>query len=214
MEGGNNHRQGRGGFTLLEVMMAMSVLSIMLGMLYGAAWAMLKTARTQDSLVMLNSEARQAMSTVTRNLRQAQASSIMANGGGGFAAMGANAENNIHFRRVEDLDGNGNALDAAGDLEVSEAFWITRDTDDANNDGITDTQLVRLNEGGAVVEVIANHISPAMDTGDMYSAPNGGAIFQDIGGGNIQVTLILRHRADPNLPMMVVRLDEVVSPRN
>lgn len=202
------------GFTLLETAMALSILTVMLTMLYSASWAMLKTAQTQDSLVMLNSEARQAMNVVVRNLRQSQGTSILTSDGGAFVPMGVNARTNVQFRRVEDLDGNGNALDAGMNLEVSELFWITRDLADANNDGLTDTQLVRINEAGQVVEVIANHISPAVDTGDMYSAPNGGALFQDIGDGNIQVTLIFRHRADVTLPMMVVRLDEVVSPRN
>ncbi len=214
MDGRTIRRRNAGGFTLLEVAMATSVLTIMLGMLYGAAWAMLKTARTQDSVVMLNAEARQAMSIIVRNLRQAQGSTILANNGGGFVAMGGNAQTNIQFRRVADVDGNGNALNVLMALETTGPFWITRDTNDANADGQRLTQLVRLNQFGQVVEVIANHISPAVVTGDMYSAPNGGVLFQDIGGGNIQVTLILRHRADPSLPMMVVRLDEVVSPRN
>ncbi len=214
MEGKLHRMRGRAGFTLIEVSMAITVLSVILMMLYGAAWAMLKTARTQDSLVMLNSEARQAMSTIVRNLRQSDATTLLTNNGGAFVAMGGNAVTNIQFQRVEDIDGNGNALDAAMDLELSQPFWITRDTNDANNDGQTLTQLVRLDQNGAVVEVIANHISPAVVTGDMYDATNGGMLFQDIGGGAIQVTLILRHRADPTLPMMVVRLDEVVSPRN
>jgi prepilin-type N-terminal cleavage/methylation domain-containing protein len=214
MEGERKPMRNRAGFTLLEITMAMTVLTIILGMLYGAAWAMMKTARTQDSLVMLNSEARQAMSSIVRNLRQADATTILTNNGGGFAAMGPNAQTNIQFRRVEDLDGNGNALNAAMNVELTPPFWITRDVNDANGDGLTLTQLVRIDQAGQVVEVLSNHISPPMATGDMYSAPNGGAIFQDIGGGAIQVTLILRHRADPNLPMMVVRMDEVVSPRN
>lgn len=214
MEGKREGKRGRAGFTLIEVTMAMTVLTIILTMLYGAAWAMMKTARTQDSLVMLNSEARQAMSSIVRNLRQADAATIQSNGGGGFAAMGANAQTNIQFQRVEDLDGNGNALNAAMNVEFTTPFWITRDTADANGDGQTLTQLVRINQAGQVVEVLSNHISPVVVTGDMYSTPNGGVLFQDIGGGNIQVTLILRHRADVNLPMMVVRLDEVVSPRN
>jgi prepilin-type N-terminal cleavage/methylation domain-containing protein len=214
MEGRTIQKRYRRGFTLLETAIAISVLSIMLTMIYGAAWAMLKTARTQDSLVMLNSEARQAMSIITRNLRQAQGTSILSNNGGAFGVMGAAAQTNIQFARVADVDGNGSALDVNYELETTGPFWITRDTNDANADGQTLTQLVRLNAGGQVVEVIANHISPVVVTGTMYSAPNGGALFQDVGGGNIQVTLILRHRADVNLPMMVVRLDEVVSPRN
>jgi prepilin-type N-terminal cleavage/methylation domain-containing protein len=213
MEGRRARGRGQAGFTLLEVMMAMAMLTVLLGMLYGAAWAMLKTARTQDSVVMLNSEARQAMTTIVRNLRQSRAASLQTGIGGAFGALGANPVTNVQFARVADLDGNGNALNVAFGVE-SQVFWITPDTLDANLDGLTNTQLVRIDALGQVVEVIANHLSPVVVTGDIYSAPQGGVLFQDIGGGNIQVTLILRHRADVSLPMMVVRLDEVVSPRN
>ena len=213
MEGRRYSLRPSRGFTLLEVALATAVLAIMLTMLYGAAWAMMKTARAQDSTVMLNSEARQAMSSIARNLRQSQATSLLTQNGG-FVALNNLPVTNIQFLRVADVDGNGSAIDLNFDPETTGPFWITRDTNDANGDGQTLTQLVRLDQNGQVVEVLANHISPVVVTGDMYSAPNGGVQFQNIGGGNIQVTLILRHRADPNLPMMVVRVDEVVSPRN
>ena len=213
MEGKPFSLKSSRGFTLLEAALATSILAIMLTMLYGAAWAMMKTARTQDSVVMLNSEARQAMTSIVRNLRQSQATSLLTNNGG-FVALGNAPVTNVQFMRVADVDGNGSAVNLNFDVETTGPFWITRDTNDANGDGQTLTQLVRIDQNGQVVEVMANHISPVVVTGDMYSAPNGGVLFQNIGGGNIQVTLILRHRADANLPMMVVRLDEVVSPRN
>lgn len=203
-----------GGFTLVEVTMATSAMMVVLGMMYGAALAMARSARTEDSVVMLNAEARTAMQSIVRNLRQAQATTITTEAGGVFAALGAGAVTNVQFARVTDLDGNGNALDIDLDLETDGPFRIVTDTNDANGDGLTTTQLVRLDAAGTVVEVVANHLSPAVVTADIYSAPQGGILFQDIGGGSIQVTLILRHRADVELPMMVVRLDEVVTPRN
>ena len=54
------------GFTLIEVMMASSMLMVVLGMLYGATLTMVKSARTQDSAVMLNQEARRAMDEIGR----------------------------------------------------------------------------------------------------------------------------------------------------
>jgi len=202
------------GFTLVEVTMATSAMMVVLAMMYGAALAMARSARTEDSVVMLNAEARTAMQSIVRSLRQAQATTLTTEAGGVFSALGAGAVTNVQFARVTDLDGNGNALDIDLDLETDGPFRIVADTNDANGDGLTTTQLVRLDAAGTVVEVIANHLSPAVVTADLYSAPQGGILFQDIGGGSIQVTLILRHVADVELPMMVVRLDEVVTPRN
>ena len=203
-----------GGFTLLEVMMASSALMVVLGMMYGAAIAMAKSARTEDSVAMLNAEARSGMQAIVRSLRQSQDTTIETEANGVFAALGNAAVTNVRFTRATDLDGNGNALDEDFDLETEGPFRIVTDANDANGDGLTTTQLVRLDAAGTVVEILANHVSAAVVTGDIYSAPQGGVLFQDIGGGSIQVTLILRHRADVQLPMMVVRLDEVVSPRN
>lgn len=202
-----------GGFTLVEVMMASSVLLVVLGMLYGAALSMAWTVRQEDSAVTLNSEARQAMEIIARNLRQSQLSGLTTVTNGATAALGANSVTNIGFSRVADTNGNGNALNAAMAVETTGPFRFVVDTNDANGDGLTTTQLVRLNAANQVVEVVANHISPVVATGDYYDASNGGILFQNI-GGSIQVTLILRHQANVDLPMMVVRLDEVVTPRN
>lgn len=202
-----------GGFTLLEVMMASSVLLVVLGMMYGAALSMALTVRQEDSAVTLNAEARNAMEKIARNLRQSQASSLTTVANGATVTLGNNAVTNIGFRRVADTNNNGNALNAAMAVETAGPFRIAVDTQDRNGDGLTTTQLVRLNAANQVVEVIANHISPVVATGDYYDASNGGILFQNI-GGSIQVTLILRHQANVDLPMMVVRLDEIVSPRN
>ncbi len=213
MQTRKNKMTRTGGFTLVELMAASSVLMILLAMLYGSAITMAQTVRQEDSAVTLNSEARQAMEVIARNLRQSQLSGLTTTAGGVAAALGNGAVTNIGFRRVADVDGNGNALNAAMALETVGPFRLTVDTNDANADGLTTTQLVRLDAANNVIEVVANHISPVLVTGDFYSAPQGGIVFQNI-GGSIQVTLILRHQADVNLPMMVVRLDEVVTPRN
>ena len=204
------------GFTLIEVMMASSLLVIVLSMLYGATLTMAKSARTQDSLVMLNQEARRAMDVIVNNLRCARASTLMTqDAGGNWAALAVNTPvTNIRYQRVADMNGNGNALDANLNVEVTQQFRFMRDTADANADSQTTTQLVRLNAANGVQEVVANHISPVVVTANTYSAPNGGILFTNLGGGRYQVTLILRHRADVTLPMMVVRLDQIVRPRN
>jgi len=208
--------RGRGGFTMIELMVSITALAVVLTMLYGAAATMANLAGTQDSLVMLNQEARQAMNTITRNLRMATTASVVTpDGGGGFAPLTNVPVTQLQYRRVADMDGNGVALNQDMTLGLTQPFLITRDVNDANGDGRTLTQLVRIDQNtGAVVEVLANHVSPVVATGDFYDASNGGVLFRALGGGAIQVTLIMRHQPSPTSPMMVVRLDEVVTPRN
>ncbi len=211
-----NKKRRNAGFTLIEVTIASSMLMVVLGMLYSAAFSMMKSTRVQDSMVMLNQEARRAMDVIVNNLRCAQSSTLVTqDAGGNWVALTANTPvTNLRYQRVADMNGNGNALDANMNVEVTQQFRFIRDTNDANTDGLTTTQLVRLNAAGGVQEVVANHISPVVVTANTYSAPNGGVWFTSLGGGRIQVTLVLRHRADVTLPMMVVRLDQIVAPRN
>jgi len=67
-------------------------------------------------------------------------------------------------------------------VETVGPFRFVVDTTDANGDGLTTTQLVRLDAANQVVEVVANHISPVVVTGDYYDASQGGILFQNIGG--------------------------------
>jgi hypothetical protein len=177
---------------------------------------MVKSTRTTDSVVMLNQEARRAMDTIINNLRCAQNSTLRTrDAGGAFIGLTANTPvTNIQYRRVADMNGNGNALDVNLNVETTQQFLFITDANDANADSQRRTQLVRMNAAGGVQEVIANHISPVVVTANQYSAPNGGVWFTRVGTGRIQVTLVLRHRADVTLPMIVVRLDQIVTPRN
>ncbi len=202
------------GFTLIEITMVMSALVIVSGALYSIAMGMVTAAKTQDSLIMLRQESRLAMASIVQNIRMAQGGTLQTNGGGGFAPVDNNPTTNLAFQRVTDLDGNGTALSLDLSLGLTPQLWYTRDLNDANGDGQTATQLVQLRQDGTVARVLANHISPVVVTNDFYNTPIGGLVFQDVGGGTIQVSLILRHQPDPRGPTMVTRLDELVSPRN
>ena len=208
-----SHR-GNAGFTLIEITMTLAALLIIVGALYGIAMGMVTAAKTQDSLIMLRQESRLAMQAIVQNIRMAQAASLQTNAGGGFAPLDNNPTTNLSYRRVADMDGNGNALNQDLTLGLTPALWYTLDLNDANGDGQTVTQLVQLRQDGTVARVLANHISPVVITNDFYNTPIGGLVFQDVGGGTIQVTLIMRHQPDPMGPIMVTRLDELVSPRN
>ena len=214
MDAKHNLHRGNAGFTLIEITMTLSALLIVVGALYGIAMGMVTAAKTQDSLIMLRQESRLAMQAIVQNIRMAQAASLQTNAGGGFAPLDNNPTTNLSYRRVADMDGNGNALNQDLTLGLTPALWYTLDLNDANGDGQTATQLVQLRQDGTVARVLANHISPVVVRNDFYNTPLGGLVFQDVGGGTIQVTLIMRHQPDPTGPTMVTRLDELVSPRN
>ena len=203
-----------GGFTLIEITMVLGALLVIMGALYSIAMGMVTAAKTQDSLIMLRQESRLAMASIIQNIRMAQADTLQTNGGVGFVPVDNNPTTNLAFQRVSDVDGNGTALNQDLSLGLTQQLWYTLDFNDANGDGQTATQLVQIRQDGTVVRVLANHISPVVVTNDFYNTPIGGLVFQDVGGGTIQVTLIMRHQPDPRGPTMVTRLDELVSPRN
>lgn len=204
-----------GGFTLLELSMAMAALTIILAMLYSISFAMVRTVKTTDSSIMLKQEARLAMQSIVQNLRMSQNTSLNTDAGGGaFGPIGAAPVTNLQFRRVADLNGNTVALNQDLSLGLLPPMQYVVDTNDINGDGQTVTQLIQLRQDGTIARVLANHISPVMVRPDFYNAPNGGLIFQNVGGGSVQVTLIMRHQPDPTGPVMVARLDEIVAPRN
>ncbi len=207
-------KRGEAGFTLIEITMALSVLIIVTGALYSIAISMVTAAKTTDSLIMLRQESRLAMQSIVQNLRMAQGVSLQTSFGGGLVPMDNNPTTNIAFRRVADMDGNGVSLNQDLTMGLTQVFAYGRDMLDANGDGQTATQLVQFRQDGTVARVLANHISPVVPTADFYNTPLGGLVFQDVGGGTIQVTLILRHQPDPTGPTMVTRLDQLVSPRN
>jgi len=209
-----DRRNKSAGFTLIELAISTAALTIVLTALYGIAMGMVTSAKTQDALITLRQESRIAMQSIAQNLRAGQAISLQTNAGGGFVALDNNPASNVQFQRVADMDGNGTALNQDTSIGLTQQFWYSRDLADANGDGQTVTQLVQFRQDGTVARVLSNHLSPVVRTPDIYDAPLGGLVFQNVGGGNIQVTLIMRYQPDPTGPTMVTRLDELISPRN
>lgn len=168
-------------------------------------------------MIDLRDQGRTAMSDITRRLRMSQASGLRTvDADGNFVALGNNPVTSIVYQMATDADGNGVAVSQDMSLGLTPQRIFALDTNDANGDGRTITQLVELQADGTFIRVLSNNISPVVataDAGPYYGAPAGGLVFQDVGTG-IQVTLILRKRADGVGPTMVTRLDQIVSPRN
>ena len=141
------------GMTLLEVMIAVTILTVVLSVLFGLAMSLGDTARVQEAKTTTFDEARKGMIYMARDLRQAQ--------NFGLSALPADT---VTYCIAIDVDGNGTAVDMSGHLELSGPRTITRDVDDLNGDGITLSQLVLWNGDSAMV--LANDVMPNEDLND------------------------------------------------
>lgn len=201
----------KAGVTLLEVMVSVAILTVVTGVLFVLATSLGEAARTQEAKTTTLDDARNAMLVLTRELRQAAANS--------FSALpGAT----LTYRIAQDVDGNGSAVNLAGDLELSTPRTVGRDFGDVNGDGRRATQLIL--QGGGRVRVLANALAPNEDTNgngvlDAGEDANGnrrldrGIWFERVGPG-IRITIDSQRMADARGRPMTSRLVEVVDPRN
>lgn len=146
----------RKGFTLLEITFAVAILSIVLLILFGISEAFGNTAQVQRAKVQGTEECRRALLVAVPLLRQASRNSVNFNQLPGPV---------ITFRAAADMNGNGTAVDVLGNLELAGVTTIRVDVNDANNDGVTNTQLVMIQ--GNEVRVLANNLVP------QTNGPNG-----------------------------------------
>jgi len=137
------------GMTLLEVMMALAIMTLVVGAIFGISLSLSDTAIVQNVKVSNTDEARRALQVVVPLLRQASSQSI------NWAELPGQS---ITFRGAADVSGNGTAVDLAGNLELGPERRIGRDVDDLNGDGLTVEQLVLVE--GETVRVLANNLSP------------------------------------------------------
>ncbi|MBX3178106.1 MAG: prepilin-type N-terminal cleavage/methylation domain-containing protein [Candidatus Hydrogenedentes bacterium] len=163
----------RSGFTLIEMLAAISLLTAALGMIWGAWLQASATADVLERKTDATDRAVHAMARISRELRAASRASL--------SALPA-AE--IAYRIPEDLDANGLPIDADGMPEWSGPRRIGRDYNDANGDGFTASQLILEHPGG--VDVIANGlpaaeppgVSPSGNPGIWFEARDGGILVQ------------------------------------
>ena len=188
----------RQGFTLIELMVVVSLLTIVLGTLFLLANSTGEAARVQEAKTASRDHVRNAISPIVRELRQASMSSI------NWSDLPGSA---ITYRVPVDISGNGHPVDAAGQLELSPARRIGLDDTDINNDGLTETQAV-LTEDGVFVRVLASYLSPNGAAGGEPAL-----WFEPVGQG-IRITVSAQVSAGPTSPPMRSTLQETVLPRN
>jgi len=201
------------GMTLIELVIVVAVLTMLMGMLYTMALTLQRSAGDQESKIATEDDVRGAMQLLVRQLRQSASSSIV------WANLPGPS---ISFRKAEDVDGNGLAVDHGGYLELSGTWTIQRDLEDLNSDGQTEHQVILTN--GTQVTVLANGIIPSEDgdsngilgTGEDRNANNAldrGVWFESSGNG-VRVTLQAERASGPRGTRMLSTMTTLVIPRN
>jgi len=157
----------RNGFTLIEVLFAVSLLTVATGALFGLAMGVKRTADAQEAAVRAQEEAGKALQRIVREVTGAASATL--------APMPGPA---LSFQDVTDADGNGVALDKDGKVELTAPRTIRRENGDENADGVADNQLLLFR--GDAVRVLCNGLSPNEDA-------NGNGVLdpgEDLNGNN------------------------------
>ena len=133
----------RSGFTLIELMMAAAIFTIISSVLFVVLRTARNTWQTGDGQIRGQSSIRQGLGRMVKELRQTTASEVS-----GVLADGG-PYTSITFSIPNGVDGAG-AIVWVGPIQYS------LDTSDANTDGLTN-QLIRTFGGN--VQVLANNIN-------------------------------------------------------
>lgn len=201
------------GMTLVEMMFAVAIMTVVMGALFGLAISFGDTAQIQDIKATSNDEARRALQMLVPDLHQAVRTSI------NWADLPGEV---LSYRVATDIDGNGTAVDKNGEIEISAPRLISRDTGDLNGDGKTLDQIIAISGGN--VTVIANEVSPESEQPDASGGfgeaqdTNGNGrmdrgIWLEPWGRGLRVT-IQTQGVDRRGHDLRVTLQEIVYPRN
>ena len=140
------------GMTLLELTIAMAILTVVMGMLFSLMLGMSRTADLQTARTTVDDDVRIAAIRMIRDLRQATEASVDISG---------DRNDVLTYQIPVDADGNGIPLDTELKLELSPDRVLMRDVDDLNQDGVAESQLILL--VGDNIVVLANNLLPSED---------------------------------------------------
>jgi prepilin-type N-terminal cleavage/methylation domain-containing protein len=201
----------RRGFTMVELLIASTLFVILMGVVAQLYFSMNGASNVMTRKVAARDEARKAIQAISDEVRQAAAASV------------ANVPGEtLTYKIAVDVDGNGSAVDASGAIELSGAHTLTRDYDDANQDGVRETQLILVTAEGSV-RVLANALFPNEDrntngTLDADEDANGDGVlnrglwFESAPGG---VLVTVETRSGTKFGnSAAARLSAFVAPRN
>lgn len=191
------------GMTLLEVMVAMTLFILVIGVLYTISLGMINAHEVQEITLTTNSEIRGSLWILIPRLRQAARGSI------NWANLPGDS---VSFMMAADVDGNGFAVDVNGDIELVGPVTIQRDADDANGDGLTMSQLVMITPTGTrvlgndLLEGTAGTVTPGV-------VPAGVGFWVAPRNGNLEVTIRAEGRTARGR-IYDTTMTEIVNPRN
>jgi len=191
----------RSGFTLLEVMMATAILTVVMGVLLGLSIGVNKTSSAQRAKIAAAEDARGAIQTLVARVRGASAASV------NLTSLPGDV---LRFRPAADVNGNGTAVDVNGRLELGDTVTVQPDTTDVNRDGLTTTQLIMTQ--GTSTRVLCNTLPP-----DSANKTNGVPLVRGFWvtprNGGLEISLQTEGRDGQRHPFRVT-LTEFVTPRN
>jgi len=146
------------GVTLIELMVATTILSLTFGGIYMVARASFVNAAFHDAEIAAQEDARRATQFIVTELREAVGSTL----------AGQTLPNDtLTFQLPGDASGNGIPLNQSGYLETVGTVTYTRDWNDMNGDGLAARQLIRVYQAGGgtppVITVLANDLMPNED---------------------------------------------------
>jgi prepilin-type N-terminal cleavage/methylation domain-containing protein len=196
-----NRAAGRSnaGFTLVELFVVMAILSIMLSMFFFLAQVLSQTISFTEAKISSQDNTRIVLQILIREMRQAGVSSLVVSDSG----------DSVSYLLAMDVDGNGWPVDDAGNAEFSPLRTIKIDSEDLNDDGITTTQLIRVeDEGGEneAVRVLTSYLSPDL-----------GIVFTALGDNSVSVTVTAESQASSSQGRHVgvaTVVTETITPRN
>jgi prepilin-type N-terminal cleavage/methylation domain-containing protein len=184
------------GFTLLEMMMTVAIMTIVMGVLAGLSLGIGRTAGAQRAEIAAAEEARWAMETLVARVRSASELTINKSSLPGKV---------LRFRPATDTDGNGTAVDVNGRMELGPQIAVQPDTLDVNGDGVAARQLL-LTQGGTT-RVLCNSLRPA------GAAPAIRGFWVAVRNGGLDITIETEAR-DNRGRRYRAALTEFVMPRN
>ena len=189
------------GMTLLEVMVAVTICMIVMGMLFSLFVGMTDTARLHEEKSQTVDEARRAMILLERELLQASRNSItIQDSSGASAAAGPRIVYQIPVTNTTTNVG----ITADKHLNLGNNRMITTDTNDTNQDGLSTTQMVLTGTDADIpngVRVLANNIL----------FPDG--IWFQRDGTALRITIQTRGMTRQGL-VITSHLSETILPRN
>lgn len=198
------------GMTLVELTMTVGLMVIVMGALFTLSLSLSDTVQNYNATLTATDEARRALQILIPRLSHASRQTVNWNELPGSV---------LRFRMPTDLDGNGTCVDVGGNLELGNIITVQRDTQDANNDGMTDNQLVMVQ--GNNVTVLANHLftpPEVANTNGTFNDTNGNGrldrgFFVTVENNTLQIhidTLGVSRRGH----QFVINVEEQVAPRN